>query len=95
MTSLFCIRDAGGVRRYRTYLSREQAEQVIEREEAASPGCRAPLSVVEYVEATPTVRAADHLLHACDQIWNAGLSTPGSYSRAFGAIDAARREARP
>lgn len=47
--SLFCIRDAGGIRRYKTYLTREQAEAAIEREEG--PGCRAPFSVVELTPA--------------------------------------------
>ena len=45
MSTLFCIRDAGGIRRFRTYLTREQAEAEIERIEG--PGCRAPFSVVE------------------------------------------------
>jgi hypothetical protein len=81
MNSLFCIRDAGGIRRYKTYLSREQAEAEIEREEG--PGCRAPFSVVEFVEATPTVRAAGKLAGACTAIWHATPGEPGSYTRAF------------
>ncbi len=85
MTSLFCIRDAGGIRRYKTYLSREQAEAAIEREEG--PGCRAPFSVVEFVEVTPANRASDDLLAACGAIWHATPGDePGSYTRAFQAV---------
>ncbi|MGS1115985.1 hypothetical protein [Castellaniella sp. UC4442_H9] len=84
MTSLFCIRDAGGVRRYRTYDSREAAERAIDA--SVGPGCREPMSVVEFVEATPVVRAADELLHACEMMWAA---SNGGYPQAFMAIQTA------
>ncbi len=45
----YAIRDAGGIRRFPTYLTREQAEREIERIEG--PGCRAPFSVVELTPA--------------------------------------------
>lgn len=69
MSSLFCIRDAGGVRRYKTYSNRESAERAIDAE--IGPGCRAPLSVVEFVEATPAIRGAEGLLQAAQIILNA------------------------
>lgn len=69
MNSLYCIRDAGGVRRYKTYSNRESAERAIDAE--IGPGCRAPLSVVEFIEATPVAAAANDLLQACRLILNA------------------------
>lgn len=93
MTSLYCIRDAGGIRRFKTYLSREQAQAAIEREEDRDPGCRAPFSVVEFVEATGTTRASDDLLSACSAIWHASPGEPGSYTRAFQAVQTALQSA--
>lgn len=90
MTSLYCIRDAGGVRRYKTYASREAAERAIDAE--IGPGCRAPMDVVEFVEATVVVRAADELLRACQTIWNADQNGQ-HYPQAFLAIQQAIRHA--
>lgn len=87
MTSLYAIRDAGGIRRFRTYLSREQAQAVIDREEERDPGCRAPFAVVEFVEATPLVRASGRLLAACEQIYTA--VSPEAVHNAVPALAAA------